>query len=130
MKFENIPIEAGTEHAISRASYFVAKEIGAAAIITPTWSGTTACLVSRFRPKQMILAPTPNEAALDFLALCWGVVPLLIPPCDTIDDVIRLSIEAAQKAGYLESGQQVIITGGAPLHVAGKTNFIKVDRVL
>ena len=129
LKFENIPIEAGTSDAISRASYFIAKEIGAAAIITPTWSGSTACLVSRFRPKQPILATTPNEAALDFLSLCWGVIPVAIPPSDTMDNMIRLSIERARNAGYVESGQQVIITGGAPLHVAGKTNFIKVDRV-
>src|SRR5438093_5343569 len=129
LKFENIPIEDGTSNAISRASYFIAKEVGAAAIITPTWSGSTACLVARFRPRQPILATTPNEAALDFLSLCWGVVPLSIPPSDTGDDVIRLSIDAARRAGYIESGQQVIITGGAPLHVAGKTNFIRVDRV-
>jgi pyruvate kinase len=129
MKFENIAIETGTSDAISRASYFIAKEVGAAAIITPTWSGSTACLVSRFRPKQPILATTPNEAALDFLALCWGVIPIPIPPSDTMDDMIRFSIEAARRAGHIESGQHVIITGGAPLHVAGKTNFIKVDRV-
>ena len=129
MKFENIPIEQGTEHAISRASYFIAKEVHAAAILTPTWSGTTACLVSRFRPKQLIIASTPNESALDFLALCWGVVPLYIPSSDTIDDMILHSIDAATKAGYLKAGEQVIITGGVPLHVAGKTNFIKVDRV-
>jgi pyruvate kinase len=128
-KFENIPIESGTEHAISRSSYFVAKEVDAAAIITPTWSGTTACLVARFRPRQAILAPTPNESALDFLSLCWGVIPLPIPPSDTIDDMIRHAIEVGRNAGYLEAGQQVIITGGVPLNVAGKTNFIKVDRV-
>jgi len=128
-KFENIPIESGTEHAISRSSYFVAKEVDAAAIITPTWSGTTACLVARFRPRQTILAPTPNESALDFLSLCWGVIPLPIPPSDTIDDMIRYAIEVGRNAGYLEAGQQVIITGGVPLNVAGKTNFIKVDRV-
>jgi len=130
LKFENIPIEAGTSDAISRASYFIAKEIGAAAIITPTWSGSTACLVSRFRPKQPILATTPNEACLDFLSLCWGVVPISIPPSDSLDDVIRFSIDSARRAGYIESGQQVIITGGAPLRVAGKTNFIKVERVV
>ena len=129
LKFENIPIEAGTGDAISRASYFIAKEICAAAIITPTWSGSTACRVSRFRPKQPILATTPNEASLDFLSLCWGVIPIPIPPSDTLDDMIRFSIQAAQRAGYVESGQQVIITGGAPLRVPGKTNFIKVDRV-
>ena len=129
LKFENIPIEAGTSDAISRASYFIAKEIGAAAIITPTWSGSTACLVSRFRPKQPILATTPNEACLDFLSLCWGVVPIAIPASDTLDEVIRFSMDSALRAGYIESGQQVIITGGAPLRVAGKTNFIKVERV-
>jgi pyruvate kinase len=129
LKFENIPIESGTEDAISRASYFIAKEVGASAIITPTWSGSTACLVSRFRPKQPILATTPNEAALDFLALCWGVIPVLVPPSETTDDLIRFSIDAVRKAGYVESGQLVIITGGVPLHVAGKTNFIRVDRV-
>jgi pyruvate kinase len=128
-KFENIPIGSGTSDAISRSSYFVAKEIGAAAIITPTWSGSTACRVSRFRPRQPILATTPNDATLDFLSLCWGVVPLEIPSCDTMDDVIRFSIDAARHAGYIESGQHVVITGGVPLHVAGKTNFIKVERV-
>jgi pyruvate kinase len=129
MKFENIPIEPGTEHAISRAGYSVAKEIDAAAIITPTWSGATACLVARFRPKQLILAATPNESTMDFLALCWGVIPVLVPQSDTIDDMIGHAVDAARKAGYLEKDAQVIITGGVPLNVAGRTNFIKVARV-
>jgi pyruvate kinase len=129
VKFENIPMNARTNDAISRSSYFIAKEIGATAIITPTWSGSTACLVARFRPKQLILATTPNESALDFLSLCWGVSPMFIPPSENFDDMIRYSIDAARKAGYLESGQQVVITGGLPLHVPGKTNFIKVERV-
>jgi len=128
-KFESIPLSADTNDAISRASYFIAKEIGAAAIITPTWSGSTACRVSRFRPQQPIIATTTNEAVLDFLSLCWGVIPLPIRSCDSMDDVIRVSIDAARSAGYLQSGQNVVITGGAPLHVPGKTNFIKVDRV-
>jgi pyruvate kinase len=46
-----------------------------------------------------------------------------------MEDMIRHSIDAARNAGHIESGQHVIITGGAPLHVAGKTNFIKVERV-
>ena len=66
VKFENIPVEPGTADAISRASYFVAKEIGAAAIITPTWSGSTACLVSRFRPKQPILATDAQRSGSRF----------------------------------------------------------------
>src|SRR5262249_34568649 len=128
-KFEHPPELANTEDSISRSSYHIAKEIGAAAIITPTWSGSTASLVSRFRPKQLILATTPNEQALDFMALSWGVLPLKIPNANTIDELIRFSIDAARKAGYLHAGEQVIVTGGVPLHVAGKTNFIKVESV-
>ena len=128
-KFESIPVEPVTEDAISRASYFIAKEIGAAAIITPTWSGSTARRVARFRPKQPIVAPTPNETALDFLSLCWGVVPVSIPSTATMDDMIHYSIDAARRSGFIESGQHLVITGGAPLHVPGKTNFIKVETV-
>ena len=84
---------------ISRSSYHVAREIGVRAIITPTWSGSTANLVARFRPKQPILAPTPNETTLDFLSFSWGVVPLFIPPSATIDEMIRFSIDAAPQSG-------------------------------
>jgi pyruvate kinase len=128
-KFQHQPELANTRDSISRSSYYIAKEIGAAAIITPTWSGSTASQVARFRPQQPILATTPNEQALDFMALAWGVVPILIPQSDTTEDLIRFSISAARKAGFVHSGQHVVITGGAPLHVSGSTNFIKVEKV-
>jgi pyruvate kinase len=75
------------------------------------------------------VATTPNETTLDFLSFSWGVVPLFIPPSATIDDMIRFSIEAARKAGHVEPGDLVVITGGAPLHVSGNTNFLKVEKV-
>jgi pyruvate kinase len=128
-KFEIHKGLLGTRDSISRSSYHIAREIGAAAIITPTWSGSTASLVARFRPRQPILATTPNEMALDFLSLVWGVIPVSIPPSETIDDMIRFSIDAARKAGHIQSGDTVVITGGAPLHAAGTTNFLKVERV-
>jgi pyruvate kinase len=128
-KFENVASLTSTADAISHSSYFVAKQIDAAAIITPTWSGSTACRVSRFRPSQPIIATTPNESVLHFLSLCWGVFPFKIPPSEALDDMIRYAISAARRAGYVESGQEVVITGGMPLHIPGKTNFIKVEQI-
>ena len=128
-KFEHQEELGNVRDSISRSSYYIAKEIGARAIITPTWSGSTANFVARFRPKQPILAPTPNESTLEYLSFSWGVVPLLIPPSTTTDDMIRFSIEAARKAGHVESGDLVVITGGAPLHASGRTNFVKVEKV-
>ncbi len=128
-RFETATVDYRISDAICRSTYFIAKELGAAAIITPTWTGSTACQVSRFRPMQPIVATTPNEATLDFLSLAWGVIPLFIPPAETMEDIIRFSIEAARREGYIEPGQQVVITGGVPLHQAGMTNFIRVERV-
>ena len=128
-KFEHLQQMGNTRDSISRSSYHIAREIDARAIITPTWSGSTANLVARFRPKQPIIATTPNESTLDFLSFSWGVVPLFIPPSETIDDMIRFSIDAARKAGFVDPGDLVVITGGAPLHASGKTNFLKVEKV-
>ncbi|HET9219814.1 MAG TPA: pyruvate kinase, partial [Terriglobia bacterium] len=85
-KFEHVEEMGNIRDSITRSSYYIAKEIGVRAIVTPTWSGSTANLVARFRPKQPILATTPNETTLDFLSFSWGVVPLFIPPSATIDD--------------------------------------------
>ena len=76
------------------------------------------------------IATTPNESVLDFLSLCWGVLPLKIPPSESLDEMIRHSIDAARRAGIVEPGQEVVITGGMPLNVPGKTNFIKVEQIL
>ena len=128
-KFEHLEEMGNTRDSITRSTYYIAKEIGVRAIITPTWSGSTANLVARFRPKQPILATTPNETTLDFLSFSWGVVPLFIPPSATLDDMIRNSIDAARNSGHVEVGDLVVITGGAPLHASGKTNFLKVEKV-
>jgi len=128
-KFEHLEEMGNTRDSITRSTYYIAKEINCRAIITPTWSGSTANLVARFRPKQQIIATTPKETTLDFLSFSWGVVPLFIPPSSTIDDMIRHSIDAARNAGHVEAGDLVVITGGAPLHASGKTNFLKVEKV-
>jgi pyruvate kinase len=115
--------------AITRSSYNIARGVGATGIITPTWSGSTARLVARFRPRQPIIATTPNATTANFLAFCWGVVPLEIAIAETMDDQLALSIEAAANAGLVGHGELVVITGGTPLQIPGTSNFIKVERV-
>jgi hypothetical protein len=59
--------------AISDATATIAKELGARLIVTSTWSGYTARQVARERPREPIMAFTPNEATYRRLALTWGV---------------------------------------------------------
>ncbi len=122
--------QATANDAISRSSYNIARGTGAKAIITPTWSGTSARLVARFRPRQLVIAATPNPTTVQFLCFCWGVVPLPVSSAETVDDQFRFAVDRARDAGWVAEGDLIVITGGTPLHVPGTTNFIKVERVV
>ncbi len=115
--------------AISHSSCTTAFELQAAAIITPTHSGSTARMVSKFRPKAPIIAATSNKSVMRKLCLSFGVYPVSVPQSDVTDEIIELSVNAAVTAELVKSGDLVIITAGIPSGVAGTTNLIKVHVV-
>ena len=115
--------------AISHSSCTTAFELQAAAIITPTHSGSTARMVSKFRPKAPIIAATSDVTVMRKLCLSFGVYPVSVPQSDVTDEIIELSVNAAVTAELVKSGDLVIITAGIPSGVAGTTNLIKVHVV-
>lgn len=116
-------------NAISHASCTTAYELGAAAIITPTQSGSTARMVSKFRPEAPIIAATFDERVRRKLCLSFGVHSVLIKNIDSTDDLIEQSVNQAIANEYVNSGDLVVITAGVPAGVAGTTNLIKVHIV-
>jgi len=114
--------------AISDATATIAKELGARLIVTSTWSGYTARQVARERPREPIIAFTPNEDTYRRLALTWGVRPVLVPQCEDTDEMIETMARAVLDLHLGEPGELVVITGGIPLGV-GRTNFLKVHRL-
>lgn len=115
--------------AISHSSCTTAFELQAAAIITPTQSGSTARMVSKFRPKAPIIAATSDRRAMRKLCMSFGVYPVSVPHSDITDEIIELSVNAAVEAQLVKSGDLVVITAGIPSGVAGTTNLIKVHIV-
>lgn len=115
--------------AISHSSCTTAFELQAAAIITPTHSGSTARMISKFRPKAPIIAATSDERVKRKLCLSFGVYPVSVPHSDITDEIIELSVNAAVSAELVKSGDLVVITAGIPSGVAGTTNLIKVHIV-
>jgi pyruvate kinase len=116
-------------NAISHASCTAAYELGAAAIITPTQSGSTARMVSKFRPKAPIIAATFDERVRRKLCLSFGVHSVLINGVESTDDLIEQSVNQAIAQEYVSSGDLLVITAGVPAGVAGTTNLIKVHIV-
>jgi pyruvate kinase len=119
--------------AVSHASVEMAIDLSAAAIVTPTVSGSTARAISRFRPPSPVVAVTPSPFTQRELMLFWGVYPLLSQRSATTDAITADAVEAAQIAGYVREGDVLVVTGGSSGGGSGTTNLIKVhliERVL
>ena len=133
--FYQLPAKAGRTfaQAVAHASVETAIDLSAAAIVTPTASGQTARTVSAFRPPCPIIAVTPSPFTQRELVLYWGVYPLLSQRAPDTDTIIREAVAAAQKAGYVQEGDVVVVTGGSPGTGGGVTNLMMVhliERVL
>ena len=128
LKFKD-DTEASFEAAVALGAVEMAHDIGAAAIITCTKSGSTTRLVARHRPWQKLLAMTPELKTAREMALVFGAEPLISPMVDSGDVLEENAVEAAVKAGFVKKGDAVVITAGLPFHVEGTTNLIKIARV-
>ncbi|MGZ4384855.1 MAG: pyruvate kinase [Gaiellaceae bacterium] len=113
--------------AMSNAACDVAEALQAAAMLVPTFSGRTASAVARLRPRRPIVALSHNDSVLRRLALEWGVTPLPIAASPNIEELWRVSVEAAVAAGLVERGERVVITAGTAVNRPGSTNVIKVE---
>lgn len=125
---EGAPLEAVTD-AISHASCRAARDLGAAAIITPTQSGYTARMVAKYRPACPVLALSPHERVRRRLALVWGVQPLPASQTEDPEEMFSEAIATCLAAGYISQGDLVVITAGIPVGVPGTTNLLRVHTV-
>jgi pyruvate kinase len=116
--------------AVAHATCQTARDLQAAAIVTPTVSGSTAGLIARYRPEMPIVAVTPSAAVQRRLMLTWGVYPLLARRVDNTDQMIADAVAAAREAGYVREGDLVVVTAGAAGYSPGTTNLMKVQRVV
>jgi pyruvate kinase len=115
--------------AMSNSACDLAEALGARALLVPTFTGRTASAVARLRPRRPIIALTHMDWAVRQMAIEWGVTPILIPEASDVDDLWAASIDAAKAAGYISSGDRVVITAGTAVNIPGSTNVIKVDVV-
>lgn len=115
--------------AISHATVTTAHDLNAAAIVTVTKSGTTARMISKFRPFTPIVGATTNQKIYRQLVLSWGVLPVMCDEKQNTDELFDHAVEVSQKAGALKRGDLAVITAGIPLGISGTTNMLKVQVV-
>ncbi len=115
--------------AISHATVTTAHDLGASAIITVTKSGTTARMISKFRPHTQIIGATVSDKVWRQLNLSWGVKPVKCELKNNTDELFDHAVEVSLKANAIKRGEKVVITAGIPLGISGTTNMLKVQEV-
>ena len=123
------PGAVSTEEAIAAATTAAVRMLGTPVVIVFTKTGFTARIVASHRPDVPILALTDEPRTFRQLALIWGVIPELVPHCESYEEMARLANAAVVRRGLASEGDRVIVTAGVPFDTAGKTNLLKVETI-
>jgi pyruvate kinase len=126
---ESREMALSTEHAIAAAATSAVRSLAAPAMVVFTKSGFSARVVASHRPGVPILVLTDQERTYRQLALVWGVIPCLVPHCETYWDMVKLALSAIRSRGLAREGDRIVVTAGVPFDVPGTTNLMKVETV-
>lgn len=115
--------------AVSHSTCSMAVDVKAKCIVVSSLSGRTARMVSRFRCPVDIIGMTTSEKVWRKLNLSWGVTPVLCEEFSSVEVMFYHALNQAKRVFALQSGDNVVLTGGQINGKTGNTNLIKVERV-
>ena len=120
---------ASVEETIASASVTAVRLLGAETIVVFTKSGFSARIVAARRPNVRIVVLTDNPRTYRQMAMVWGVIPFIVPHCDTYEQMVSLARQKLREHGLAKPGERIVVTAGVPFDVPGTTNQLKVETV-
>jgi pyruvate kinase len=115
--------------AVAQAATQIAKNVGARVIVAFTESGSTARLISKYRPHQSVVAFTPNTTTRRRMAMFWGIQPHAFERRDYTDDEIAAAATILEEEGVVSAGETVVMVAGVPPNFQASTNLVKVHVI-
>ena len=122
----------GISSALGYSAVTTADTLGAKCIITPTVTGATARVLSKFRAKTEIYGISPNEASLRRMQIYWGVRPMKSILYHTTEDICTGAMELLSAKQIVEEGDIVVLTAGIPspnIHSTTKDGLSNMMRI-
>lgn len=118
-------------NAVCYSSVTTARALGAKAILSPTISGYTARMLSKWHPSTRIISVSANIESVRKMQLYWGVTPFLGTWAEIIDNKIMNAIDMLKEKEIVEEGDLVVVTAGVQGHSrkaepAAATNGMRV----
>ncbi|HXM44205.1 MAG TPA: pyruvate kinase [Bryobacteraceae bacterium] len=114
---------------LADAAYHAARAAHVAAIVVFTATGSSARLVSRYRPPVCIYAVTPRESVGRQLMVNYAVQPVQAPEVASTDEMLAQMDRILTERGYLKAGDSVVFLAGQPVGRPGTTNLMKLHRI-
>jgi pyruvate kinase len=115
--------------AVAQAATEIAKNVGAKTIVAFTETGSTARLISKYRPHQRVVAFTPNTTTRRRMALFWGIQPHAFERREYTDDEIAAAARILADEGVCSPGETVVMVAGVPPNFQASTNLVKVHEI-
>lgn len=115
--------------ATAQACVDAATNLGLTAIVAFTESGSTARLISKYRPRADIFAFTPHERTWRRMALYAGVTPFPFHPVESTDEMILYAEQSLVASGVVKPGDGVVMAAGIPPNQSASTNLMKLHSV-
>ena len=114
--------------ALARSARYLARDVGASAIVAASESGYTARKTAKFRPGVPVVATTPDDRIRRQLALSWGITPTYSAYREDIDRMMDDAVDAALDAGVATSGDTLVVLSGMMTELEGTntTNMLKL----
>lgn len=91
-----------------------------------TYSGNTAALVARERPRVPIIAMTPLRGTARRLSLTWGTQCVMTGELERFKQAVVNAARAARSNGYADETDLIVVTAGVPFNQSGTTNILRV----
>jgi pyruvate kinase len=114
---------------IAEAICHAAEELNMKVIAVFTESGSSARLVSKYRPRAPIVAFSPAQEARRRLSLYWGVLPRTIERVHDVDQLAEAAEARLLEEHLVKRGDIVGVIAGTPLGTTGSTNLMKIIRI-
>jgi pyruvate kinase len=115
---------------MTNLSRTLSEDVGAKLILAASISGETGRLISRNRPELPIVLTTSSERVRRQLNLSWGVLPYLLDPCRSIEELVERSLVILKRSDMVTTGDTIVVVAGEPVGHAGHVNLLEVREVV
>jgi pyruvate kinase len=115
--------------AIAEAICHAAEELKLKVVAVFTESGSSAGLVSKYRPRAPIVAFSPMQETRRRLSLYWGVLPRSMGRVHDIDKLAAAAEQRLLEEKLVKRGDIVGVVAGTPLGTTGSTNLMRLLRI-